>query len=64
MIFGELDDERVKYLFTQSVAGIGDYGNCMGIPTAREVYLTILIKKPTSKCYVCRHNKARKYYKG
>jgi phosphoribosylformylglycinamidine synthase II len=37
--FGELDDERVKYLFTQSVAGIGDYGNCMGIPTVGgEVY--------------------------
>lgn len=37
--FGELDDERVKQLFTGVVAGIGDYGNCLGIPTVGgEVY--------------------------
>lgn len=31
--FGELDNPRVKYLFEHVVAGIGDYGNCVGIPT-------------------------------
>lgn len=31
--FGELTDPRVKYLFGQVVAGIADYGNCVGIPT-------------------------------
>ncbi len=37
--FGSLDDERVKQLFTGVVAGIGDYGNCLGIPTVGgEVY--------------------------
>lgn len=37
--FGELDDEQVKQLFTGVVAGIGDYGNCLGIPTVGgEVY--------------------------
>ncbi len=31
--FGKLDDERNRYLFRQVVAGIGAYGNCIGIPT-------------------------------
>lgn len=31
--FGELDNERVKYLFKEVVAGIAGYGNCIGIPT-------------------------------
>jgi phosphoribosylformylglycinamidine synthase len=31
--FGDLDDERTKYLFANVVAGIGGYGNCVGIPT-------------------------------
>lgn len=31
--FGELDDTQTKYLVDQTIAGIGDYGNCMGIPT-------------------------------
>lgn len=31
--FGELNDERTKYLVNGVVAGIGGYGNCMGIPT-------------------------------
>ncbi|MBD5069493.1 MAG: phosphoribosylformylglycinamidine synthase subunit PurL [Lactobacillus sp.] len=31
--FGELTDERTKYLVNGVVAGIGGYGNCMGIPT-------------------------------
>ena len=30
--FGDLDSGRVRYLFSGVVAGIGDYGNCMGIP--------------------------------
>lgn len=38
--FGKLDnDEHQKYLFEMVVKGIGDYGNCMGIPTiGGEVY--------------------------
>lgn len=31
--FGNLEDDWVKYLFSEAVAGIGDYGNAMGIPT-------------------------------
>ncbi|MCK0472354.1 phosphoribosylformylglycinamidine synthase subunit PurL [Halalkalibacter sp. APA_J-10(15)] len=31
--FGELESERVKYLFEEVVAGIAGYGNCMGVPT-------------------------------
>ncbi|MCL6599458.1 MAG: phosphoribosylformylglycinamidine synthase subunit PurL [Alicyclobacillus macrosporangiidus] len=31
--FGTLDDARTRYLFEHVVAGIGGYGNCVGIPT-------------------------------
>lgn len=31
--FGELNNSRTKYLFDEVVAGIGGYGNCIGIPT-------------------------------
>ncbi|WP_414841875.1 phosphoribosylformylglycinamidine synthase subunit PurL [Enterococcus saccharolyticus] len=31
--FGELDNERTKYLLEEVVAGISGYGNCIGIPT-------------------------------
>jgi phosphoribosylformylglycinamidine synthase II len=31
--FGSLDNPRVRYLFSGVVKGIGDYGNCVGIPT-------------------------------
>jgi phosphoribosylformylglycinamidine synthase len=30
--FGDLDSGRVRYLFGGVVKGIGDYGNCVGIP--------------------------------
>ncbi|NLB18770.1 MAG: phosphoribosylformylglycinamidine synthase subunit PurL [Syntrophomonadaceae bacterium] len=37
--FGTLDDEKTRYLMRGVVRGIGDYGNCLGIPTvAGEVY--------------------------
>jgi phosphoribosylformylglycinamidine synthase II len=37
--FGELSSPRVRYLFDGVVRGIGDYGNCFGVPTvAGEVY--------------------------
>ncbi|NLZ52034.1 MAG: phosphoribosylformylglycinamidine synthase subunit PurL [Thermoanaerobacteraceae bacterium] len=37
--FGSLDSQRAKLLFKGAVAGIGDYGNTMGIPTiGGEVY--------------------------
>ncbi len=31
--FGPLDDARNRYLFGGVVAGIGGYGNCIGVPT-------------------------------
>ena len=31
--FGSLDTPRVRYLFGGVVKGIGDYGNCVGVPT-------------------------------
>lgn len=31
--FGPLDDAHTRYLFAGVVAGIGGYGNCVGIPT-------------------------------
>ena len=31
--FGNLDDARNRYLFAGVVRGIGDYGNCVGVPT-------------------------------
>ncbi len=37
--FGNIDDVKVRYLFDGVVAGIGGYGNCIGIPTvAGEVF--------------------------
>ena len=30
--FGNLDNRKVQYLFAGVVKGIGDYGNCVGIP--------------------------------
>jgi len=37
--FGELDQQKNRYLFGGVVKGIGDYGNCLGVPTiAGEVY--------------------------
>ncbi len=31
--FGSLNDPRTKFLFEHVVEGIGDYGNCFGVPT-------------------------------
>ncbi len=31
--FGELDDPRNRHLFQGVVAGVGGYGNCVGVPT-------------------------------
>jgi phosphoribosylformylglycinamidine synthase subunit PurL len=31
--FGSLDSPRVRFLFAGVVKGIGDYGNCVGVPT-------------------------------
>lgn len=37
--FGNPNDPRVKYLIKGIVKGIGDYGNCFGVPTvAGEIY--------------------------
>ena len=37
--FGTLDKPRQRYLFDGAVAGIGSYGNCLGVPTVGgEVY--------------------------
>ena len=31
--FGSLESGRARYLFAGAVKGIGDYGNCVGVPT-------------------------------
>ena len=31
--FGELDDEHQGWMFGGAVAGVGHYGNCVGVPT-------------------------------
>jgi phosphoribosylformylglycinamidine synthase len=31
--FGSLESARSRHLFTRAVAGIGHYGNCIGVPT-------------------------------
>ncbi len=31
--FGDLADDHQRWLFTRAVAGIGQYGNCVGVPT-------------------------------
>lgn len=31
--FGPLDEPRNRYLFAGAVRGVGDYGNCIGVPT-------------------------------
>ncbi|MHB9040883.1 MAG: phosphoribosylformylglycinamidine synthase subunit PurL [Melioribacteraceae bacterium] len=37
--FGPLSDPRTRYLFEGVVKGIGDYGNCFGVPTVGgEIY--------------------------
>ena len=37
--FGSLDDPHTRFLFEHVVKGIGDYGNCFGVPTVGgEVY--------------------------
>ncbi len=37
--FGPLDSARNRYLLREVVKGIGDYGNCMGVPTVGgEIY--------------------------
>ncbi len=37
--FGSLSNPRVRYLFDGVIRGVGDYGNCFGVPTvAGEIY--------------------------
>ncbi|WFN36184.1 phosphoribosylformylglycinamidine synthase subunit PurL [Methanomicrobium antiquum] len=35
LYFGDLDGEKNRYLFEHIVSGIGDYGNCIGVPVVR-----------------------------
>ncbi|MCK8518840.1 phosphoribosylformylglycinamidine synthase subunit PurL [Methanoculleus sp. 7T] len=35
LYFGPLEREKNRYLFEHIVAGIGDYGNCIGVPVVR-----------------------------
>ena len=35
LFFGEISDEKNRYIFEHVVAGIGDYGNCIGVPVVR-----------------------------
>ena len=46
--FGEPDRLRNRYLFSGVVKGIGDYGNCLGIPTiAGSTWIDSDIIRPT-----------------
>ncbi|HEY8541930.1 MAG TPA: phosphoribosylformylglycinamidine synthase subunit PurL [Pseudothermotoga sp.] len=37
--FGDLKDQKTKYLFSGVISGIAHYGNCIGVPTvAGEIY--------------------------
>jgi len=35
LYFGALESEKNRYLFEHVVAGIGGYGNCIGVPVVR-----------------------------
>lgn len=35
LFFGELSGEKNRYIFEHVVSGIGDYGNCIGVPVVR-----------------------------
>ncbi|HZD43782.1 MAG TPA: AIR synthase related protein, partial [Methanomicrobiales archaeon] len=35
LYFGPIGEEKNRYLFEHVVAGIGDYGNCIGVPVVR-----------------------------
>lgn len=35
LCFGTLDIEKTRHLFEHVVSGIGDYGNCIGVPVVR-----------------------------
>ena len=35
LYFGPLESEKNRYIFEHVVAGIGDYGNCIGVPVVR-----------------------------
>jgi phosphoribosylformylglycinamidine synthase len=63
--FGSLDDPKVRYLFNGVVRGIGDYGNCFGVPTvAGEVYFDESYQgNPLVNCMavgIVKHNKIAK----
>ena len=48
--FGSLDSPRVRYLFAGVVKGIGDYGNCVGIPTvAGEVVVRSVVRGQSAR---------------
>ncbi|HMK15597.1 MAG TPA: phosphoribosylformylglycinamidine synthase subunit PurL, partial [Methanomicrobiales archaeon] len=42
LYFGTFDREKNRYLFEHVVAGIGDYGNCIGVPVVRGEVVTDL----------------------
>ena len=43
--FGELDSERSRYLLERAVAGIGHYGNSIGVPTVGgEIYFEAALR--------------------
>jgi phosphoribosylformylglycinamidine synthase II len=40
LYFGTFENEKNRYLFEHVVAGIGDYGNCIGVPVVRGEVVT------------------------
>ena len=59
--FGSLESARVRYLFSGVVKGIGDYGNCVGIPTVAGeiVFDPAYERQPARQRDVCRPDARR-----
>ena len=52
--FGSLDDPFVRHLLSGVVAGIGGYGNRLGVPTVGKYLLSLQFqRKSTGQCHVC-----------
>ena len=63
--FGELDNERTKYLFEKVIEGIAGYGNSIGIPTVGgEVYFNDCYRGNPLVSNVHRPYPPRRYKRG
>jgi len=42
--FGEIDRKHTQHLVKGVVSGIGDYGNCLGVPEAKYILILVIIR--------------------